>query len=641
MKLLFFLSFCLLPVPALFSQTPVMDWVGQLSGLGSQSGLNVTVDSLGQVYSIGQFGGTADLDPGPMNWSVTAVGGQDIFINKLSSSGNLIWTKVIGGLNNERPFNVQVDMLGNVFVAGSFEQTIDVDPGVNVFNLTSAGGADFFVLKLDGNGNFLWARQFGGSGNESNVSMMIDPSGFLLLSGIFHGTADMDPGPGILNITSTGFSDVFILKLDFTGNMVWVKSIGGQGGDDVRSMALDPSKNVYLAGHFFESADFDPGPDTAFLWCCYNQSDIYFSKLDSNGEFILVRHLKGNLNASQFVTQLKVSNAYTLILSGWFSDTLDMDPGPAFFPIISPIVGNVMTNDSYIAQYDTAGQLLWVKQFSGSDHVYVECMALDTMGNIYVGGRFYDTVDFDPGPSPYNLVSTDYSDLFMAKLNPSGLFQWAIGMGGIGGDHCFGIFSDQVGNVYSTGSFFSTVDFDPGPDTALLISPGNNFDAFIYKLTQCAVDVQTTQIGNTMSAVANGSSYQWVDCNNNYSPIPGATAQSFSPPANGNYAVIIQTGKCRDTSQCIAITEIGVGLEDLTREHLPILFPNPANEQVNVLLGKEAQIQLLSCVGAILFSDRFQAGQHILHVKDLPVGVYYVRIDSGHQRFVKKLVLSW
>ncbi|MBK8703264.1 MAG: hypothetical protein IPN33_06330 [Saprospiraceae bacterium] len=117
-----------------------------------------------------------------------------------------------------------MDPSGNVYTVGTIEGTADLDPGPGVFNLTSNGGLDIFVSKLDVAGNFLWAKQIGGIGIFDNAEMILDASGNIILVGFFHSTLDFDPGPGVFNLTSGTGGDKFICKWDASGNFIWAKN---------------------------------------------------------------------------------------------------------------------------------------------------------------------------------------------------------------------------------------------------------------------------------------------------------------------------------------------------------------------------------------------------------------------------------
>src|SRR5690606_29098604 len=119
---------------------------------------------------------------------------------------------------------------------------------------------DIFVSKLDPNGNFLWAKQMGGTDNDQGISITVDTSGNIYTTGIFRNTVDFDPGAGVYNLTAVVGNDIFISKLDANGNFLWAKQMGSGGNTRSNSIVLDTNGNIYTTGIFQSTADFDPGP---------------------------------------------------------------------------------------------------------------------------------------------------------------------------------------------------------------------------------------------------------------------------------------------------------------------------------------------------------------------------------------------
>lgn len=218
----------------------------------------VAVDVDGNVYLTGTFQETMDLDPGPGTANFTSAGSFDVFAVKLNSSGELIWAKQFRGLGYDEVRDIAVDGAGNVVITGSFEDTADFDPGPGTANLTSAGGYEAYVVKLDSGGNLVWAKRLGGADADSAAGLVLDSSGNVYLCGYFRGTADFDPGAGTFSLTSAGGQDAFAAKLDATGAFVWAERFGGSGLDEARGIAQDGSGGVYLTGLFRGAVTFAP-----------------------------------------------------------------------------------------------------------------------------------------------------------------------------------------------------------------------------------------------------------------------------------------------------------------------------------------------------------------------------------------------
>ena len=218
------------------AQSPDWLWAKSIGGtLGNYSqAQSMALDDSGNVYTTGTFRGTIDFDPGPGVFNLTSIGGgyNDMFISKLDSSGNFVWVKQIAGSESSTEgYSIALDASGNIYTTGSFNGTVDFNPGVETFNLTSTGGrygwSEIFVSKLSSSGNFVWAKAMGGTEDAYGTAIAIDGSGNIYTIGNFSDTCDFDPGVGAYNLISKGYTDIFITKLDSSGNLFWAKTIGG------------------------------------------------------------------------------------------------------------------------------------------------------------------------------------------------------------------------------------------------------------------------------------------------------------------------------------------------------------------------------------------------------------------------------
>ena len=246
-------------------------------GSDSEIGHSIAIDSLGNVYSTGHFSGTADFDPGSAMFNLNSSGYRDIFVSKLDASGNFLWAKGMGGTGYEEGLSIAVGKAGNVYTTGEFSGTVDFNPDIGIFNLTSTGSKDIFLCKLDSSGNFIWAKQMGGLGDDIGNSIAMDSFGNTYLTGKFMDTADFDPGTGSFNLNSSGGYDIFVSKLDTFGNFIWAKNMGGPGDDIGSSIAINPLGSVFTTGGFEGTVDFDPGPGS-FNFTTAGFNDIFVSK---------------------------------------------------------------------------------------------------------------------------------------------------------------------------------------------------------------------------------------------------------------------------------------------------------------------------------------------------------------------------
>ena len=323
----------------------------------------------------------------------------------LNSQTNLQWAKTIGGVNDDASSSVTVDGAGNVYTTGYFNGTVDFDPGVGIYTLTSLGSDDVFISKLNASGNFVWAKQLGGANNERGLSITVDVSGNVYTLGWFGGITDFDPGVAVYNFTSAigGSYDMFISKLDASGAFVYAKQFDGSRG---LSIAVDINSNVYTAGSFIGTVDFNPGAGV-FNLTAVGGNDIFISKLDAFGSFVFAKTMGGYGNDySSSITIDAVGNIYT---TGAFNGTSDFDPGAGVYNLAT--VAGAATG-VFISKLDISGAFVWAKQLGGTaGGGYGNCIVVDGTGNVYTTGNFMGTLDFDPGASVYNLTGPGSNDV--------------------------------------------------------------------------------------------------------------------------------------------------------------------------------------------------------------------------------------
>lgn len=298
-------------------------WAKALAGSVYVEGAGIAVDATGNVYSSGRFMGETDFDPGTGVTNLTPVGNEDAYVSKLDSSGNFVWARGLGGPANENAAGIALDAAGSIHTTGYFEGSADFNPGGATFDLTSAGASDVFVSKLDSFGNFVWARRFGGSASDYGYSIAVDGNGNVHTVGSFVGSVDFDPGAGNAPLISGGGDDVFISKLNSVGAFVWARRIGGADMQLGMAVAVDATSNVYIAGAFLGTADFDPGAGV-FSLTAVGEDDAFVAKLASSGTFVWARAMGGA--QAEFAEGIAVSGA-NVYATGRLRGTGDFDPG--------------------------------------------------------------------------------------------------------------------------------------------------------------------------------------------------------------------------------------------------------------------------------------------------------------------------
>jgi gliding motility-associated-like protein len=487
-------------------------WVRGEGGDSPDYTIATGTDALGNVYSLGTFGGTADIEAGPGVYTMTSAGPLDMFIAKHNAAGTLIWARQIGNdhLGNEGPRNMVVDPAGNLYITGFFYATLDFDPGPGVANITCTGtGYAAFLLKLDQNGNFLWAGNIAQS-DYGNIgySVAVAASGNIYVAGTFKGLTDFDPGPATYTANSLNpAQDIFISKFDNNGNFIWSKQFSGTEGQVGYSIGTDAQENVYSTGLFYGTGDFDPGPSVYNLIASSGPmgswSDAFVSKLDANGNFVWAKQFAGSYDEMGFA--LIPDPTGNIIITGEFAGDTDFDPGAGVFLMAA---ANQEVR-GFIVKLDVNGQLVWADQLGGPDAiVQPRSIARDALGDLYLTGSFILSVDFDPGSPVYQLVSPgNGATIFICKLHADGSFVFAKRLAGDLFSHASCITTDPARNLYLCGFFAGAQDFDPEAGVHILSSRGST-DGFVLKLNQC---LQATSETINMIACAaytlNGQTY--------------------------------------------------------------------------------------------------------------------------------------
>lgn len=384
-------------------------WVKTYGSDRAEGGYAISVDEAENVYITGYYTGTINFDPPSTQYEFSEPGNGNMFVLKLDTNGNTLWARSIGGPKGETGYSIALDDAGNIYTTGWFNETVDFDPGVETFFLTSSGKTDVYVQKLDNNGNFIWAKSFGGIDSDYGYSVRIDNYGNVFTTGNFLQTVDFDPSVNVFNVTCTGQDDSFVLKLDTNGKFLWVKVMEGSEGVYALSMDVDDFGNVVTTGAFRDVADFNPGPGVD-NHISKGLNDIFIQKLNAEGQHIWTKSFgSSGRDVGIYVHFDNSGNIYT---TGALSETVDFDLGTA--------VANLTSNgksDIFIQKMDADGNFLWAHGFGSINGEDGYSVVSDENGNILLLATFQETVDFKVGTSSTSLTSNGSYDVVVMKLN--------------------------------------------------------------------------------------------------------------------------------------------------------------------------------------------------------------------------------
>jgi hypothetical protein len=309
---------------------------------------------------------------------------------------------------------------------------------------------------------------------ESNA-VTNDASGNVFVTGSLQGTADFDPGPTILNLTSAGNRDVFVAKYTKAGALAWAKDLrGGSGGSVAQgaAVAVDGSGNVLISGTFTGTVNFDPAAgNTSFT--AAGRNDIFVAKYDPSGNLVWARDVAGTSGAFDQAYALAVDGAGNVAAAGSFQNT-------ATFGTTALTAGGNF--DSFVTKLNSSGQFLWtaVTTGSGSSVAQSAGVTFDGSGDVLSTGFFGGSVTFGIGASAQKPTPGDSRTIFIQKFDATGNLLWVDGLGGTDIDQANSIAADATGNLYVTGLFASTLNFNPAGNATL--TAGGFEDAFLLKL---------------------------------------------------------------------------------------------------------------------------------------------------------------
>ncbi len=509
-------------------------WAKNFGGSGIVRGIKNAIDASGNLYTVGTFTGTADFDPSASSYTLTSNGGTDAFISKLDISGNFVWAKSLGGSLDDFCSSLKLDASGNVHVVGSFQSAVDFDPGAGIVNKTSIGVNDVFVLKLNSSGSYIWSQNFGSTGSDVGKSITVDGTGNVYTTGSFQVNCDFDPSASTFTLNSNGADDGFISKLDINGNFMWAKSLGSINGDQGTCISIDGTGSVYTAGYFFGTVDFDPSAAVVNLTSAGN-NDIFILKLDALGNYMWAKNMGGS--SDDVPSSIVIDASNNIYSTGYFNSVADFDPSATTFNLTS-----AGSYDVFVLKLSASGSFLMAKGFGGTNNEAGNSIAIDASNNIYTTGYYFGVSDFDPSAAVFNLSTVGMEDIFVSKLDFNGNFLWSESMGGSASDQAYSITLDGSSNIYTTGFFSGSADFDPNAGTNILTSTGSN-DAFISKLSTSSctvVPVASSSVTNPLcfglcngSAVVNASggapfTYSWIGTSSSSSLAIGLCAGSYS-----------------------------------------------------------------------------------------------------------------
>jgi hypothetical protein len=495
------------------------------------------------------------------------------------------------------------DQYGNFYVTGKWQNNttlhMDLWGGSNgiINSMTNgAGGSDdAFIAKYNNDGILQWAYPFGSNGNggedDGGTSLAVDKNGNVYATGYYTRATDFDPEqnssvimPAISSASGCCMYTAFLLKLNSSGQLIWVKTMGVNGRVvKPNSIALASDGSIAIGGdmEYASSVDFDPGPGTAIL-----TGGAFFAKYDNAGNYLGGLGIPQTAGGISECTSVTFDSQNNLIVAGTMSDNTDFDPSAGsyiltstssdmnyFLAKYSPSLGFLWAKKSgshstsiypkttiqtdrdniiyvmrfsTLSKHNTSGSLIYNYPLScAGSSTSALAFDLDNAGNAYITTRLTGTVTLQPGKT----LAAGTGKTLVAKYNRNGTNAWGFLIGDATYDAAIGVAADDQGNVFIAGlGNNGTFDIDPSAATYNL-SGGAGYVAK-YGTVCSAIDTTVTlSAGSTVMQATPNAYYVWKKCSNGVIVSEGLVSH-FSPDSSGFYYSVIHMGTCIDSSSC-------------------------------------------------------------------------------------------
>lgn len=429
-------------------EAPDFLWAVRAGGAKADKTRGLTTDAAGNVYMTGEFGATATFG----DFTAETKGDLDFFVAKYSPAGKCLWVRTGGGAKIDRGYGVAVDAQGNVFATGHCQSTNATFDGATMPN---RGDYDLFVVKYDANGKLLWLRSGGGAGYDFGHSIGVDKAGNCYFTGSFIGNCVFAGA----TVTNTRGGHALLAKLTPAGELAWLRVPHGPGSSVGGHLAVDADGNSVVAG---SAAAVETFGDITLT----NKGgrDVCAVKYDASGKALWA--FKGDGSTNAMFASVALDGHGEVCLSGMFQGALRLG---------GKTVESHGANDLLVAKLDANGRLRWFRTGGGKGIDYALCIAADAAGNSYATGEFTGAAEI----AGNSVTGVGTRDLYVAKFDDAGALRWLRTGGGDRGSLAYCVTLDRRGSIFISGAFDGSATYGK----TKLTSKGSN-DILLLKLGQ-------------------------------------------------------------------------------------------------------------------------------------------------------------
>ncbi|MBD3636990.1 MAG: gliding motility-associated C-terminal domain-containing protein [Crocinitomicaceae bacterium] len=379
------------------------------------------------------------------------------------------WVVSAGGLSPDKGSKIVVDAEGNIYETGYYNEQAYFGPFDTGFSYPSS--KEVYVAKLDPNGNYLWVKNGINYYDDRGLGLCVDPQGNVYVTGTCWGGLVW----GSLSVyNSSSYTDqIFVVKLDPNGNEVWMKNAGVDeasypyNDDHGQGLVSDSQGNIYVTGFLSNNDPVDhyANFDAIQVLMPAGDSVAFLAKLSNDGNWQWVEVFDGIYGHRD--NAIAIDDEDNIYVTGSFA-------GDAVFGTQS--LTSFGKQDIYVVKYNSNGDFQWVKQSGSTKSDRGNGITYGNDGHMYVTGEFRDICGFGPGVWLDNNGGPKGRDIFVAKITKDGQWLWANKAGSKkGSDKGIGIVANDSGNVFVTGQFSASAEFD----TLVVDSNGDSVEVFI------------------------------------------------------------------------------------------------------------------------------------------------------------------
>jgi len=546
-----------------YAQAPNWSWAKSAGGSGNDYGYSIETDQGNGVFLNGAFT-SGSLIFGTYTLMNAGDGKSDMFLVKYNTIGDVLWAENSVSMGSDWGAGICTDAIGNVYETGVFYGSTITFGSYTLTNADNTGATcDFYLAKYDANHNVLWAKREGGTNNDNVncINKKKDSSDNVYVTGDFSSPTITF---GSTTLTNAGGSDMYLAKYDANGNVVFAKSAGSSGMDFGNEVSVDASGNIYVEGDFnsptitFGSSTLVNADSTG------STDDLFLVKYDANGNVMWAKRAGGSKTDDVWTVGNDVQG--DVYIAGKFgSPTITFGTHT-----LTNIDNTGNSDDFFLVKYDANGNVVWAKSAGGNSYDWASHLNVDAGGNVTIAGSFMSaTITF----GSTTLTNTDNTgnteDIFIVQYDANGNVNWAVSTGGNGKDDGIGCSTDEFGNVYVSGFFYS---------------PAISFGSTVL-----------TNADNT-----------------------GTTRDVFIAKFGNN-----------------------TGINEITNPPNISIFPNPAMDQLTIETSAtpiQSQLSIINLTGQALISLQVTQHKTVIDIRTLPSGVYFLRVTNDKTVEVGKFI---